>query len=378
MTRVLGFLLLSACSGDDDTADAGALADGGMVVHDGGVDGGAACTEEGTRRCDRTSLERCVGGTWTREETCAAACEPTLGCVDCVPADRRTCIANNVRACTDEGLIGAVIEECSEERPCGDGYCGACAADTDLIYLLDGGAHLWSFDPRTLALRDIGAIDCETEASPYSMSVDRRGRAWVLFDSGEMFFVDIADASCSASGFTPDQRDFHTFGMGFVSESPGGAEILYIAGGPDLGTAESDTRLGTIDTTSLSVSEIAPLTVLGTYFPELSGDGAGGLYGYFPSTSFPSRVSTIRRETARIGPTWDAVRVEGKQQIGGWAFARWGGDFYVFVAITQGGVPPDGTEFYRLDPETGELRLVFYDRHTFVGAGVSTCAPLLI
>jgi hypothetical protein len=374
MTRVLFSFALAACStGSTPPPDAGAN-DAGAVTPDAGV----ACAEEGATRCDRTTFERCTGGFWSATETCMTACDATLGCVDCIPSERRTCIANNVRACTAEGLIGEVLEECTAENPCVDGYCGGCAANTDLVYLLSAGAHLFSFDPRTSALVDIGAIGCPTAASPYSMSVDRSGRAWVLFDSGELFFVDIADASCAASGFVPDQLDFHTFGMGFVSESPGGEETLYIAGGPSLATAEDSTRLATIDPVTLTVEVVAPITVLGPYYPELSGDGAGGLYGYFPSMSHPSRISTIRRETARIGPTWDAVRVDAEQQIAGWAFARWGGDFYVFVAISVGGIPPDATEFYRLEPDTGALTLVHYDFRTFVGAGVSTCAPILM
>lgn len=41
-------------------------------------------------------------------------------------------------------------------------------------------------------------------------------------------------------------------------------------------------------------------------------------------------------------------------------------------------MPGPGTEIYRLDPETGELTFLLVDYHVFVGAGVSTCAPILI
>lgn len=374
MKRLFFVILLAGCTTGMPAPDAGSDA----AITDAGVDASVdACTTEGATRCRGSSHERCESGAWTMQASCSAACDDTLGCVDCIPADRRTCIGGHVRACTAEGLIGAVLEECAAESPCVDGYCGGCAANTDLVYLLDAGAHLFSFDPRTLELVDIGATLCPTEASPYSMAVDRRGQAWVLFDSGELFVVDIADASCRASGFVPDQLGFHTFGMGFASDADG-SETLYIAGGPSLASARTDTRLGTIDVETLVVEELAELTVLDDYYPELSGDGAGGLYGYFPSTTYPSRVSTIRRETARIGPTWDAVVVDPESQISAWAFARYGGAFYVFVGITSGGMPPLGTEIYRLDPETSELTFVRFDYHTFVGAGVSTCAPLLI
>ncbi len=380
MTRVsLVFAIaLAGCSTqtipqDGGTMDAGSP-DAGPSVE--------ACAEAGATRCRGLVHQSCQDGAWTTDQTCPSACDDALGCVDCVPAQRRVCIAENVRACTDEGLIGGVLETCDAEHPCSDGYCGGCAANTDRIYLLDAGAHLFSFDPRTLALTDIGAIDCPTAggASPYSMAVDRHGQAWVLYDSGEIVLVDVADASCRTTDFAPDQDRFHTFGMGFVSESQGGAETLYIAGGPDLQTAVSDTRLATIDTATLEVHEVGSLTVLDQYYPELSGDGAGGLYGYFPSTTYPSRVSVIRRDSARIGPTLDAVQVDEGDQISAWAFARWGGAFYLFVTISSfaSGLPPSGAEIYRLDPDTGEVTFLLSDYHTFVGAGVSTCAPILI
>jgi hypothetical protein len=371
------FALVCGCTTGTPGADAGPRIDAGR---DAAV---ASCENEGETRCDRLAHERCEGGVWVEQASCPAFCDGELGCVDCIPEERRTCVANDVRACTSEGLIGAVLEECPAENPCVDGFCGGCAANTELIYLLDAGARLYSFDPRTIALTELGRFTCPLEnegASPYSMAVDRNGRAWVLFDSGELFIVDLADRTCTASGFVPDQLGFHTFGMGFVSESPGGEETLYIAGGPSVAEAVDGTRLGTIDLRTLEISEVAPLTVLDTFFPELSGDGAGGLYGYFPSDSeYPSRVSTLRRESARIGPTWDALRVEASSTtIMAWAFARWGGDFYVFVTLSDqlGGSMRD-SEFYRLEPETGELELLLFDYRIWVGAGVSTCAPLV-
>ena len=39
------------------------------------------------------------------------------------------------------------------------------------------------------------------QATPFSMSVDREGQAWVLYTSGEIFKVSIEDASCADSGW---------------------------------------------------------------------------------------------------------------------------------------------------------------------------------
>jgi hypothetical protein len=83
-----------------------------------------------------------------------------------------------------------------------------------------------------------------------------------------------------------------------------GRRRLRIAGGLDIATARENTRLATIDTSTLVVHEIAPLTRLDDYYPELSGDGAGGLYGYFLSTTYPSRVrrsAATARASVRLG-----------------------------------------------------------------------------
>lgn len=373
MSRLIWILVLATACTRGGAPDAGADAPPPDVP---AIDG---CDTDGATRCASGAFERCTAGRWQLEASCGAICDEALGCIDCRP-EQRTCVDGDVRACTDRGTYGAVLEECAAESPCSGGYCGGCAADTDLVYLFDTSSHLFAFDPRTLALEDRGAIHCDgTTGSPYSMAVDRRGRAWVLYDDGQLFFVDIADATCARSGFSPDQQRFHTFGMGFSSRDAGAVETLFVAGGPDLESAETDTRLATIDTTTLVLRPIAPVTTLGAYYPELTGDGAGGLYGFFPSRDFPARVSTLRPDTGRIGPTWDTVTLDPGQSISAWAFARWGGSFFLAVSIVDalsGGLPM-GSELYRLDPETGDVEFLRSDFHTFVGAGVSTCAPLV-
>jgi hypothetical protein len=52
----------------------------------------------------------------------------------------------------------------------------------------------------------------------------------------------------------------------------------------------------------------------------------------------------------------------------GWAFAFWGGDFWIFT--TPG---PQNTWHY--DPATKTANIVAHYSDAVVGAGVSTCAP---
>jgi len=119
--------------------------------------------------------------------------------------------------------------------------CGQ--AGNDLVYVVDSDYRLLSFDPQKIGSGDpftlVGNLSCpaaapwpdfpaeSASATPFSMSVDRNGMAWVLYTSGEVFNVSIADARCTSTGFQKGQAGFQLFGMGFVSDSAGSdAETL--------------------------------------------------------------------------------------------------------------------------------------------------------
>lgn len=59
----------------------------------------------------------------------------------------------------------------------------------------------------------------------------------------------------------------------------------------------------------------------------------------------------------------------GVTQASGYAFAIWGGDFYLFTA------PFDGTIVTRFRASDGSIVQVATSPQVIVGAGVSTCAP---
>src|SRR5262249_52956749 len=121
-------------------------------------------------------------------------------------------------------------------KGCKDGRCQHTCDDDDvkLIYVVDSANELLSFDPRQLPrdpFHKIGTIKCKRGSSAFSMSVDRNGTAWVVFDDGSLEKVSIQDASCEPTNFAPGAAGAYTFGMGFSTDQPGGeAEKLYISG----------------------------------------------------------------------------------------------------------------------------------------------------
>jgi len=154
--------------------------------------------------------------------------------------------------------------------------------------------------------------------------------------------------------------------MGFVSNASGSAdETLFIGGGGMIGSAAN---LGTIDMTSLTVTKLPALTG----DPELTGTGLGDLWGFFPvaGTNKMARVSKIDKMTAVESNQIPLTSLTG--MASSWAFAFYGGDFWVFLASGN-----NATVVYHVTQNGGTQPVDMLDTKTrhIVGAGVSTCAP---
>jgi hypothetical protein len=150
--------------------------------------------------------------------------------------------------------------------------------------------------------------------------------------------------------------------MAFVTDTSGGStETLYVADYDAKGLAK-------IDTATLKLSFIAPYTGFSAA-GELTGRGDARMFAFFnkkPPVDYV-RVSEIDK-SAKIIATHNLT---GLDVGSGWAFAHWGGDFWLFTA-------PGGSSQvtkYSFDSDTSstvKTNLGF----VIVGAGVSTCAPV--
>ncbi len=378
-SMLLAFLLgsFSACAmprtglGDDDGS--------------GQADGGPC--QAGQKQCDGNNLLVCNGGSFVPQTTCPVTqrCDEMLGCIACSPTEQpELCVGDDLHHCNSDGTIGNVVQTCMpgqcQVNHCGDG--SNCGDGTNLIYVVDQDYHLLSFDPSgdknvfsligTLSCPAGQALDGSGPATPFSMSVDRSGRAWVLYSSGELFFVSTKDASCTPTSFAPQQKGFDNFGMGFVSDAAGGmTETLFLAGGPyaNLNTGS----LGTLDAASLTVTKIGALQLGGQDRPELTGTGNAELYGYFPGSG--AFVAKIDKTTGKNLQTWTLSKMQGMPQD--WAFAQWGGRFYIFVTLNKNNMLT--SHVFYLDPVLGTTTEVTPNAtYKIVGAGVSTCAPVVI
>jgi hypothetical protein len=376
----------------------------GSHVHNHGDDGGGPdaatgdpCTGSETR-CAGTAYQTCVDGTFQTQQACTDLCSDTLGCIQCDPSGGNTCNGNSVVTCNPDGTFGTTVSTCGTGQMCNVGTCmNACTADgVDLVYVVDEQNDFMSFDPRKLPgdpFTLIGTLSCPTQGPsiqtgnatvmPFSMSVDRDGVAWVLYTSGELFKVSLQDASCTAAGNTVNAGGMALFGMGFVTDTSGGdTEKLYLAGGNNDPSA-SPKKLAYDDTHGGNLTPVAAGTITATpaqFSPELTGTSEAKLYGFFPNLSQVAYVQEINKaDGTPVGNTLPLGSTGLGANINDWAFAQWGGTFYIFVTTSDSGGGNRNSTVRTIDRATGQYQTILQNLPYYIdGAGVSTCAPVTI
>ncbi len=248
-------------------------------------------------------------------------------------------------------------------------------AEATLVYTITDTNQLQSFNPDTGQFRLIGNIACPSGgATPFSMAVDRRGIAYILFTNEQLFRVSTATGACIPTPYTPRQSNFGLFGMGFATNSVGPTETLFVAGDDQIRNGRPAGARG--------LARITPgtfeLTPVGDFFPtvdsaELTGTGDGRLFAFYRKNddSPPSYIGEIDPDTGQV---IGERRFDNVDQGFGWAFAFWGGDFYMFHAPGASAATAR-TRVTRWRPADNSVTQVATTSLKIVGAGVSTCAP---
>jgi hypothetical protein len=260
-----------------------------------------------------------------------------------------------------------------------DAYRNDCpSASSTLVFVFTDQSELFTFDPTAFTFTQLGMLTCPTRtpgAMPFSMAVDRHGTAYVEFaDSVSntavidgLFRVEVSGPTCTSTQFVPNQSGFDLFGMGFTTDQGGPAESLFVAEGDADGGLHA---LGTLETSTFTLSKIAALSG-SIFFPELAGTGDGRLFAFSSATPDPAVkgafIVQLDKNTGSILARDDLPTVTLGQA---WAFAYWGGSFYLFTAPTM-----TGSIVTQFDPVSGKVNDVATLPSRIVGAGVSTCAP---
>jgi hypothetical protein len=241
-------------------------------------------------------------------------------------------------------------------------------AEATLVYVVTTENELYSFFPTDGSFKFISNIACPSNgATPFSMAVDRKGVAYVQFTDERIYRVSTATGACIGTSFMTGQEGFGAFGMGYATTDVGPTETLFVAGTRS-NMQDTSPGLARIDTTTFA------LTKVGDFVPdiaraELTGTGDGRLFAFYTKgvdNGPPSFIGEISTSTARVVAETPLPTVD---QGNGWAFAFWGGDFYMFTA------PNGGSDVTRYRPSDNSVSVVAKLPTRIVGAGVSTCAP---
>ena len=262
----------------------------------------------------------------------------------------------------------------------GGSVANNCSEAAQLVYVLSDSSDLYSFRPNLRQFTRIGRLRCPTTMQPNSMAIDRNAVAWVNFvqsdfgdSAGAIYRVNTTDATCTGDPPIRMPAGWFRVGMGFsTAGSDTTEEALFVASTGD-GLGAVSRGLGRYDTASQQIVPIGQFTAaLRGQSAELTGTGDGRLFGFFTTT--PVRVAEVDKGTAAIVHSAPLTQVETPSA---WAFSFWGGDFYLYTAGSAllGG----SSNVTRYRPSDGSVDTSYMRNVGFriVGAGVSTCAPIL-
>ena len=246
-------------------------------------------------------------------------------------------------------------EETSDPAPEDD-----CDHTSDLIYVLSrDDSALYLFDPDALTFSSLGRLSCGTSASPGSMAVSRDGQVFVRLSDNTLYAVDLATMACTRTAYSDRSTGFDSFGMGYATDDADTwRDQLYVA---------NEERVGRLDTETWEITPIASMPSQS----ELTGNAAGELWAFLPLESPAQLIEVDKDDGARLN-TLRLPRFPSATDIDTFAFAGWGGSFYLFVRVYGMG---ESTDVYRVQSD-GTMEVVLEDvGFDAVGAGVSTCAP---
>jgi hypothetical protein len=253
----------------------------------------------------------------------------------------------------------------------GDG----CSDAAKLVYVVDQNKKLSQFNPMTKSFTDLGTLTCPAAggATPFSMGIDRDALAWVLYSNGELFRVETKNnLACTKASWIPNTQGHQVFGMGFSTDAAGGTtDSLFIAGGAGPGIGSTST-LARLDIGTFQPNNRGTLTG----WPELTGTGNAELWGFFPqSGTTGARIAKLDKTTGAALQTFPETSLNDPLQPLAWAFAFHGGSFWVFLKKSS----DSQTQVYQFNASDGAMVGVTPSGgRTIVGAGVSTCAPVIL
>jgi hypothetical protein len=164
--------------------------------------------------------------------------------------------------------------------------------------------------------------------------------------------------------------------MGYSTNASGGTEESLFIGTVNDGLGET-ASLARLDPTSGGLDVVGNMQASGV---EFTGNSLAELWG-FAAQDMPMHVIQVDKATGATLADYSLENIFGPGMSASathWAWAFWGGDFYIFLRSAF----DDETVVYRVFGETGSGPAGEFETYmessgglSIVGAGVSTCAP---
>jgi hypothetical protein len=201
--------------------------------------------------------------------------------------------------------------------------------------VLSDDAELWTFDPSSGTFSFVAAADCGTGEGPYSMALDRSGRAWILYaGSQDVLTLDVnAPGACDDPGFTPGQAGFVLFGMAFAGNGErDDCASLYMLSYTGMGPFTEGPgagMLGVMDPQTATVKAVGPIDFNGG---ELSGTAEGQLFAF--AGKEPAKLVEYEKSTAEA---LSVLPLTGFHKTNASAFTVFRGDPYFFTEAPPAG-----------------------------------------
>jgi len=233
-----------------------------------------------------------------------------------------------------------------------------CEDTSELIYVIDREDEaLYLFNPPTLSFEFLGDLDCGVySGTPASMSVTRDGVAYVRYSDNTLYGVDLQTMNCEPTSY---ETSFGSFGMGYATETQGAwQDDLYIA---------NSNQIAIVNTNTWNLTMLGQLPSQS----ELTGNSDGELWAVLPLET-PASIVQIDVGTGHTTKTLTLNGMPNPRNIDTFAFATWGGDFWLFIRENGMG---ESTDVYKVNNSGNMSKVVSGTGLNIVGAGVSTCAP---
>ena len=192
-----------------------------------------------------------------------------------------------------------------------------------VAYLFDMGGALWRFEPDTLAVLRIGVPACGDTSLPWTLSVSRDGKAYLLYSDWAIFEVELDTLACKRTPFRIGQLGMKSDIAIAISRNEG-AEKLFVYGEAVDGGVPI---LAASDLTSFVMTEVGdvlPPPPVASFPLDMQGDARGRLYGF-------AEDGVLLEIDSASGAITQEVQAEKTSGLNSWAVMTYEDQVFLFT-----------------------------------------------